>query len=127
MTEMTKKELKELKKKYKDEYAPYLNWIIENKLAGNSEMDMIKDMKFISYPYEKYNDTAFAEKLPNGFNLRIADFGEVFGDGSKDAYRATHIFQELFAERLCLALAYFKGKTNDEIKAELEKIDNKSE
>ena len=93
----------------------FQNWIIENKLEGNSEMDLIKDMDFVSYPYEKYYDTYFSYKLPNGFNVRISNFGEVFGDGTSKGYQATHKFQEEFAERLVLALKYFKGKTNEEI------------
>ena len=120
MTELTKDELKEILKSHKDNNS-FQDWIIENKLEGNSEMDLIKDMDFVSYAYDKYYDTYFSYKIPSGFNIRVANFGEIFGDGTEKGYKATHIFQEQFAERLVLALTYFKGKTNDEIKQLLEK------
>jgi len=115
MSELTNDELKEILESHKDNNS-FQDWIIENKLEGNSEMDLIKDMDFVSYAYEKYYDTYFSHKIPSGFNILVANFGEIFGDGTKEGYKATHIFQEQFAERLVLALTYFKGKTNDEIK-----------
>lgn len=123
MTELTNEELKEILKSHKDNNS-FQDWIIENKLEGNSEMDLIKDMDFVSYPYDKYYDTYFSYKLPSGFNIMLANFGEIFGDGTKAGYKATHIFQEQFAERLVLALTYFKGMTNDEIKSKIEELKN---
>lgn len=121
MTELTKKELEEVLVNNSGR-SLFQDWIIENKLEGNSEMDLIKDMDFVSYAYDKYYDTYFSHKIPSGFNIRVANFGEVFGDGTEKGYKATHIFQEQFAERLVLALSYFKGKTNKEIQ---QLIDNK--
>ena len=82
MTELTKDELKEILKSHKDNNS-FQDWIIENKLEGNSEMDLIKDMDFVSYAYDKYYDTYFSYKIPSGFNIRVANFGEIFGDGTE--------------------------------------------
>lgn len=126
MKEYSKEELKQLLEKYKNEYEPFLTWIMENKIEGNSEMDLIKDMDFVSYPYDKYYDTYLSYKTPQGFNIRVANFGKVFGDGTVRGYEITHKFQEEFAERIVLALTYFKGKTNDEIKQLIEGNENEN-
>ena len=58
MTELTKEELKEILESHKHNNL-FQDRIIEKKLEGNSEMDLIKDMDFVSYAYDKYYDTYF--------------------------------------------------------------------
>jgi len=99
------KKNKEILENHKDNNS-FQDWIIENKLKGNSEMDLIKDMNFASYPYNKYYDIYFSYKLPSGFNIIC-----LFGDGSEKGYKVALIFKEQFSKRLVLILKYFKVKS----------------
>ena len=91
------------------------DWIVGNKKEGVNEENLIKNLDFVSYGYDKYGETVFAMKQ-GGWNVPLADLSLKLHGGTRKGYEETKYFAEYLGERLELCLSYFKGKTNKEIK-----------
>jgi len=76
----------------------------------------IDNIAFLSYPYEKYGEHALAFKLENGMNIQFCNLAKEFTDGLRIGYEETKPLVEYLGDRIALALNYFKGKSNEEIK-----------
>lgn len=96
------------------------DWIVKNQKEGINEEQLIKDLDFVSYKYDKYCETVFAMKQ-GGWNVPISNLSEDLHNGTYNGYKETKDFAEYLGKRLVLCLAYFKGKTNKEIEEILEK------
>lgn len=93
------------------------DWIVANKKEGISAEDLIKELVFLSYPYDKYGKTVFAMKQ-GGWNVPLVDnLSKDLHNGTRKGYEETREFAEYLGERMALCLNYFKGKTNKEIEA----------
>ena len=84
-----------------------------------------ENLFYISYPYEKYGEVVFAFKTDgeNGMNAQIYNLsGELITDNSYVGYKETLPFVEHLGKRMELALNYFNGISNEDIK---KLLDNK--
>ena len=96
-------------------------WIFEH--TEKEQRDEIHNMTFLSYRYEKYGEYTFAFYADgdSGINVEICNLaGKSFTDGLYAGYKETLPFVEYLGKRIVLALNYFKGKSNEEIKKLLE-------
>lgn len=90
-------------------------WIDENKKEGITIENLIKNLDFVSYGYDKYGKTIFAMKQ-GGWNVPLADLSNEIHGGTRKGYTDTKEFSEYLGERIVICLKYFKGKTLEEIK-----------
>jgi hypothetical protein len=100
-------------------------WIVNH--TEEEQHKEIDEMVFLSYPYEKYGEYTFAFYLDGnkkGINYEICNLSKRFTDGLYVGYEETLPFVEYLGERMVLALNYFTGKSNEEIKKLLEENQN---
>jgi hypothetical protein len=96
-------------------------WIFEHtEEEWRKEVD---NMIFLSYPYEKYGEFVLAFQVNNSMNLRFCNLSEHFTDGLFIGYQETLPAVEYLGKRIELALNYFTGKSNEEIKEVLEMLE----
>lgn len=90
-------------------------WIMNNKKAQRGAGKLIDELKFVSFPYDKYGETVFAMKQ-GGWNVPlIENVSRDLHDGTRKGYEDTREFAEYLAKRMELCLNYFHGKSNEEI------------
>jgi hypothetical protein len=89
-------------------------WVSEH--TEKEQQDEINTISYLSYPYEKYGEHVLAFVLENGMNLQFCNLAKDFSDGLYVGYVETKPFVEYLGDRIVLALNYFKGKSNEEIK-----------
>lgn len=93
-------------------------WIFEH--TEEEQKEEINNIGFLSYPYEKYGEHVLAFRLEGGMNLQFCNLAKDFTDGLWIGYVETKPFVEYLGDRIALALNYFKGKSNEEIKKAIE-------
>ena len=91
-------------------------WVFKH--TEEEQKEEINTIGYVSYPYEKYGEHILAFQLEGGMNIQFCNLaGEHFTDGFYAGYKETLPFVEYLGDRIALALNYFKGKSNEEIKA----------
>lgn len=97
-------------------------WIFEHtEEEWRKEVD---NMIFLSYPYEKYGEFVLAFKTgKNTMNIQFCNLSKDFTDGLFIGYQETLPAVKYLGERIVLALNYFTGKNNEEIKKGLEGLE----
>lgn len=97
--------------------------ILRNKRDGVTAEQLVKNLDFTSYPYEKYGETVFAMKQ-SGWNVQLADISKEMHNGSRKGYEDVKDFAEYLAARMVLALALVKGKDNAQLAAMVREREN---
>ena len=94
------------------------DWIVNNNKEMILAEDLIKNLDFISYGYDKYGVTVFAMRQ-GPWNIQLADLSKELHGGTRKGYEDTREFAECLGKRIVLCLSYFKGKTNKEIEEQI--------
>jgi hypothetical protein len=89
-------------------------WVFEH--TEKEQQNEINTISYLSYPYEKYGEHILAFVLEGGMNLQFCNLAKDFTDGLYVGYVETKPFVKYLGDRIALALNYFKGKSNEEIK-----------
>jgi hypothetical protein len=89
-------------------------WIYEH--TEEEQKEEINNITVLSYPYEKYGEHVLAFVVNSGANIQFCNLAKEFTDDLRVGYEETKTFVEYLGDRIELALNYFKGKSNEEIK-----------
>lgn len=92
-------------------------------MSQDERFATIDNLKFTSYPYEKYGGMVVAMKIDNGFNYQVLEIANeyIMGDASRKDYTDILPTLKYFGERIALSLNLLSGKTNEEIKQMIKK------
>jgi len=81
------------------------------------QRDAVEKMTFMSSVDDKYGQVAFAGKSENSdIFLYMSNLSAEFSDGLRIGYEETLPFVKHLGERMALALNFFKGISNEELK-----------